>query len=98
MSRLYELAASIRALIDRADEDGVLAEDVVAALDKLEGELDHKAESVALVVLELEANAEGVDKEMRRLAERRQSLERKAEKLRDYYFRERNRLAREASK
>ena len=84
MSRLYEIGTGIRALIDRADADGVLDEEVVAALDKLEGELDHKAESVALAILELEAEAEAVEKEAKRLDERAKSLERRAAKLREY--------------
>ena len=84
MSQLYKISASIRALIDGADEDGVLDATSWAAIEQLEGELEHKAESVALVVLELEADAEGVAKEAKRLDERAKSLERKAEKLREY--------------
>lgn len=82
--KLYELGSAIRALIDRADDDGVLAEEVVAELDKLEGELDYKAESVALAIKEIEAEAESVAKEATRLGERRKSIEARAERLREY--------------
>jgi len=83
--RLYELAPAYAYLIDALDEDGD-ASDYVPDwhLDALSDAIDAKAASIAQVLSQLDAEAEALRAEEKRLAARRQARERRAESLRDY--------------
>lgn len=81
--RLYELAPAYAYLIDALDEDGD-ASDGHAHLDALSDAIDQKAASIAHVLTQLDAEAEALRAEEKRLAARRQARERRAESLRDY--------------
>lgn len=81
--RLYELAPAYAYLIDALDEDGD-ASDGHAHLDALSDAIDQKAASIAHVLAQLDAEAEALRAEEKRLAARRQARERRAESLRDY--------------
>lgn len=81
--RLYELAPAYAYLIDALDEDGD-ASDGHAHLDALSDAIDQKAASIAHVLAQLDAEAEALRAEEKRLATRRQARERRAESLRDY--------------
>ena len=81
--RLYELAPAYAYLIDALDEDGD-ASDGHAHLDALSDAIDAKAAAIAHVLAQLDAEAEALRGEEKRLAARRQARERRAESLRDY--------------
>lgn len=81
--RLYELAPAYAYLIDALDEDGDVS-DGHAHLDALSDAIDAKAASIAHVLAQLDAEAEMMRAEEKRLAARRQARERRAESLRDY--------------
>ena len=81
--RLYELAPAYAYLIDALDDDGD-ASDGHAHLDALADAIDAKAASIAHVLAQLDAEAEAMRAEEKRLAARRQARERRAESLRDY--------------
>ena len=81
--RLYELAPAYAYLIDALDEDGD-ASDGHAHLDALSDAIDAKATSIAHVLAQLDAEADALRVEEKRLAARRQARERRAESLRDY--------------
>jgi len=81
--RLYELAPAYAYLIDALDEDGDPS-DGHAHLDALSDAIDAKAASIAHVLAQLDAEAEMMRAEEKRLAARRQARERRAESLRDY--------------
>ena len=81
--RLYELAPAYAYLIDALDDDGD-ASDGHAHLDALSDAIDAKAASIAHVLAQLDAEAEMMRAEEKRLAARRQARERRAESLRDY--------------
>lgn len=81
--RLYELAPAYAYLIDALDDDGD-ATDGHAHLDALSDAIDAKAASIAHVLAQLDAEAETLRAEEKRLAARRQARERRAESLRDY--------------
>ena len=69
MATLYEIAAEYMTLLDMAEE---IDEEVFKdTLEGIEGELEIKADNYAKVIAELENRAEGLDKESKRLAERR---------------------------
>lgn len=83
--RLYELAPAYAYLIDALDEDGDMLSSVwLGELDALSDAIDAKAASIAQVLSQLDAEAEALRAEEKRLAARRQARERRAESLRDY--------------
>jgi hypothetical protein len=77
---LYEITEAIEALID--PETGELLD--YDAFEALEIERKEKIEGTALFVKSLEADAAAIRAEEKALAERRQSKEKKAERLREY--------------
>jgi chromosome segregation ATPase len=83
--KLYELPGAFRALEDEIDRrDGELDENLEARLDELELTLEEKADAIAALVREAEAEAIGVKVEQDRLAARRQTAERRAARLKAY--------------
>ena len=83
--RLYELAPAYAYLIDALDDDGDMLSSVwLGELDALSDAIDAKAASIAHVLAQLDAEAEALRAEEKRLAARRQARERRAESLRDY--------------
>lgn len=85
--RLYDIASDIEQLINKGfvvdEETGeILLE--TADLDASKVSFDEKLENCALYVINLKAEAEAVKAEEKRLKERREALERKAERLSDY--------------
>ena len=81
---LYELAGNYALLAEKL-YDMELDEQAVA--DTLEGEagaLEDKAESVAAMARNLEAAAAAIKEDERRMANRRQAFERRADRLRTY--------------
>jgi phage host-nuclease inhibitor protein Gam len=81
--RLYELAPAYAYLIDALDDEGD-ASDGRAHLDALSDAIDAKAAGIAHVLAQLDAEAEALRAEEKRLAARRQARERRAESLREY--------------
>ena len=76
---LYEIDAAILAL---ADENGEITD--FEALDALTMERDAKLENVACWIKDLTAEAAAIREEEKNLAARRQSAEKKAERLKAY--------------
>lgn len=69
MPKLYEIADSIRKLMDACDcETGELTEQDNAALTAIDMAFEKKAEQVALYVREIESEADGIDEEAKRLS------------------------------
>jgi hypothetical protein len=91
MSRLYDIADQFKELFDRYDdmidteED---AEDIEQAwfdtLEGIEGEFECKAESVAQYIKELNAEAEAIKAEEKKLSARRKAKENAAIRMKDY--------------
>lgn len=80
--RLYELAPAYAYLVDALDDDD--SGDGHSHLDALSDAIDAKASGIAHVLAQLDAEAEAMRSEEKRLAARRQARERRAESLRDY--------------
>jgi len=81
---LYEIAERYREVLgmDATNEDERAA--LVNALDSMDGEFTEKVENVIRFIRNLEADASSIREEEKRLAERRQALNRKAENLTGY--------------
>jgi hypothetical protein len=83
--KLYEIPMAWRHLEDQIEEaEGVLTPELEAELDALGEEFDRKAEYIAMLVREAKLEAEKWKAEEERVANRRRSLERRAEGLTRY--------------
>lgn len=82
--RLYEINAALEALLEQVDEEtGELTCDL-EQLDALMMERDEKLEGLALYCKNADAEAKAIREEEKALAERRRSLENKAERVKGF--------------
>lgn len=87
MTTLYQISSEYMAVLDGGmvvDEDTgeVLFDD--SNLDELQAAFEDKLEACALYLKNLESDAEAIKAEEKTLADRRRTIERKAERMRDY--------------
>lgn len=87
MTTLYQISSEYMAVLDGGmvvDEDTgeVLFDD--SNLDELQAAFEDKLEACALYLKNLESDAEAIKAEEKALADRRRTIERKAERMRDY--------------
>ena len=83
--KLYEIPEALRAIEDQIVElDGELTPELEQQLDEITGELERKAESIALLIREASAEAEAFKAEEQRLRDRRRAAESRAESLKRY--------------
>lgn len=87
MTTLYQISSEYMAVLDGGmvvDEDTgeVLFDD--SNLDELQVAFEDKLEACALYLKNLESDAEAIKAEEKALADRRRTIERKAERMRDY--------------
>ena len=80
--KLYELAQNYAQLLEMADD--MESDALVDTLEALQGEIEEKAENIAKLVKNLEADAKIIKEEEQRLAERRRAIEAKVERLKAY--------------
>jgi uncharacterized protein YoxC len=82
--KLYELTQNylnLQVLL----EDETIGEDVInKALNEVDGEIEDKAENIAILIKNLESDAEGTKKEEDRLAVKRAALENRVKGLKIY--------------
>lgn len=88
MFSLYEIDESITRFIDviyaSMESDGTVAEEAMEELESLNEERQMKIENVALYIKELEANADAIEAEEKKLADRKKSIRNKADWLKRY--------------
>lgn len=83
--KLYEIAAELDAVVSELiDTGGVLTTELEARLDSLQGALTAKVERTALVIRQLEAQAESARVESRRLADLASARSASAKRLKEY--------------
>jgi DNA repair exonuclease SbcCD ATPase subunit len=80
--KLYELAQNYAQLMEMAEE--MESDALVDTLEALQDAIEDKAENIAKLIKNLEADAKIIKEEEKRLAERRQSIEKKIERLKQY--------------
>jgi chromosome segregation ATPase len=80
--KLYELAQNYSHLLEMAEEmDPEVLKDTLSSIQE---EIEDKAENIAKLIRNLEADAKIIREEEKRLAERRQSIEKKIDYLKQY--------------
>jgi len=80
--KLYELAQNYAELLEIAEE--IESDALVDTLEALQDAIEDKAENIAKIIKNLEADAKIIKEEEKRLAERRQSIEKKIDRLKQY--------------
>lgn len=80
--KLYELAQNYARLMEMAEE--MESDALVDTLESLQDEIEEKAENIAKLVKNLEADAKIIKEEEQRLADRRRSIESKVTRLKEY--------------
>ena len=80
--KLYELAQNYAQLLETAEE--IESDALVDTLEALQDAIEDKAENIAKLIKNLEADAKIIKEEEQRLAERRRAIEAKVERLKTY--------------
>ncbi len=87
MTALYQLAADFRAAAEQLADLDLPPEVVADTLDSLAGDIELKAQNVALFSRNLEATAAAIKQAEADMAKRRKALESRVQSLRDYLMR-----------
>ena len=85
MAKLYELATGYKN-IEYLIELGEDKEELEAVLNAIGGEIEDKAENIAKLIKNYEADIEAFKTEEKRIAERRRTLENIVKRLKEYLF------------
>lgn len=79
MATIYELKSGYIELMMMAEDGEVDEQALHDTMEALEGEIEDKADGCAMIMKELDAKAEIIDKEIKRLQERKKSLENRSD-------------------
>ncbi|ATA61186.1 hypothetical protein GS458_2751 [Geobacillus stearothermophilus] len=80
--KLYELAANYAELLNMAEE--MDSDALVDTLEAIRDEIELKAENIAKLIRNLEADAKAIREEEKRLNEKRTAIENKVKRLKSY--------------
>jgi DNA repair exonuclease SbcCD ATPase subunit len=80
--KLYELAQNYAQLMEMAEE--MESDALVDTLEALQDAIEDKAENIAKLIKNLEADVKVIKEEEQRLADRRRSIENKVNRLKEY--------------
>jgi len=89
--KLYELSDAYIKLQQQLDNEDTDSEAIRKALEEIEDRVEEKLENIAKLIESLDAETKAIKGEEMRLRERRQSLERKIDSLKEYAQEELNR-------
>ena len=81
---LYQLADQYEEALSTLLDADLPPEAIADTLEGLQGAIEEKAKNVAAFVRNIEASAEAIRAAEKQMAERRQMLERKAQRIREY--------------
>ena len=82
--KLYELTQSYRNLENLGEQEGLTVEMIQEALGQVEEDINTKIENTCKVIKEVEADALGIDEEIKRLTVLKKQKENTAKKLKEY--------------
>ena len=82
--RLYELTNEYLTFLDLIENDDIPEDVMRDTLEAIQGEIEVKADSIACILKSLEAEANAIREEEKRLAERRKKKENTYERLKNY--------------
>ena len=82
--KLYELTQNYRNLQELLDDETIPQDEILKALNGLEGQFDEKAENIVKVMKSIDADVKGLKDEEKRLSDRRKALENRSINLKAY--------------
>lgn len=82
--KLYELTNDYLALLDAIDNDEIPEEAIADTLEAITASIEDKADSIACMLKNLDAECEAIKAEEKRLAERRKAKEKAHERIKQY--------------
>lgn len=82
--KLYEIANDYLALMQAIDNDEIPEEAISDTLEAITGEVEVKADNIACLLKNLDADIVAIKAEETRLAERRKAKEKSAERVKQY--------------
>lgn len=86
MSTIYELTDNFLTVLDMASDPEIPPEAISDTLEAIEGELELKAQSCAIILKELEGDAAKLKAEESRLSSKRKSLENNSKRIKETLF------------
>ena len=86
MSTMYELTTDYMTVLSMATDGETPPEAIADTLEAIGGEIEIKAESSAVIMQELNAEADKIDAEIKRLTARKNALETNADKIKDRIY------------
>lgn len=82
--KLYEIANDYLALLNAIDNDEIPEEAIADTLEAITGEIEVKADNIACLLKNLDADIVAIKAEETRLAERRKAKEKSVERIKQY--------------
>jgi hypothetical protein len=82
--KLYELEKDYRALMQAIDDEEIPEDAIADTLEAIKGEIEVKADNIACLLKNIEADILAIKAEEYRLAERRKTKEKAHERLKQY--------------
>lgn len=76
MRTLYELTSDYMELLDLMDNPEIDEQAIIDTMEGLQGEIEDKADGYAKVMKQMDAEAEGLEKEIERLTARKRTIQR----------------------
>ena len=89
---IYELTQEYMELLAMAEDEHTDSKTIADTMEAIQGEIEEKADGYAKIMLELNAEAEGIGKEIDRLTNKKRSLENNVK-----YMKQRLQIAMEAT-
>lgn len=86
MSTMYELTADYLTVLGMATDGETPPEAIADTLEAIGGEIELKAESSAVIMQELNAEADKLDAEIKRLTARKEALETNADAIKERLY------------
>ena len=86
MSTMYELTADYMTVLSMATDGETPPEAIADTLEAIGGEIEIKAESSAVIMQELNAEADKLDAEIKRLTARKNALETNSDAIKDRIY------------
>lgn len=82
--KLYEIAEQYRNFIEEVENGNIPDEAIADTLESITAMLEDKADNIACIIKNMNAEAEAIKAEETRLAERRKAKEKQVDRLKEY--------------
>jgi hypothetical protein len=86
MTTLYDMTGQYLALAELADDPNMPEDALTDSLEGITGEIEEKAQALLQVVAGMEGDTGAIDREIERLKGRKQIIQNRANRLRQYLF------------